>query len=242
MPVRRTVFAPVAAALLTFALPVIAQDAQSSFLLESRLLENEISRYGEVRQRENQAIQRARDLAQRLDDALADPNASIDTLRRIETELSAAAETAYLRIKESAAHRGRMYERMERLAELAQQVQAAEATLLDDQSDISGLWRVEALDTGIYALFQMKLDGAAVSGTYRTSNGRTGSLRGTFMSGRLELERIDAAVGPVGEMEGDFDSASGELEGTWSNRDVTGGQPSAGRWVAHRVADAGAEF
>ena len=106
--VRAVVLLSVAsAAAATLVPPVAAIDLESEYVLESRLLENELDRYVETRERESHALQEVRRIARQLDDVLANPNSAVAEMRELEAVLAVARETAYLRLKETATARGR---------------------------------------------------------------------------------------------------------------------------------------
>ena len=109
----------IALAVVSLPLPVASQNLQNDFVLESRLLDRDLELYGEARIRERQAIGELRELSAQLDSTLADPNVPLSELRRQETLLSAGRETAFLRAKETSDIRFRIYDRMERLTQLA---------------------------------------------------------------------------------------------------------------------------
>ncbi len=227
-----------------FASSVAAIDLETEYLVESRLLESELDRYVENREREIQAIQEVRGIAGELDEVLADPNSAVAEMRELETRLAVARETAYLRLNETAAVRERMYERMERLAEVARNMKAHEPEPVRiDKSGPKGLWKFLMQGIEVYALVNLSFEESAlqgdwpVAGTYRNSNGHRGTLRGWFRSNALKLEVMDSRRGKVATLEGTVES-SGRLRGTWTavRVDLTPDRPQAGTWTAHRVS------
>lgn len=221
-----------------------AIDLETEYVLESRLLESELERYVEKRQRETQAIQEVRRIAGELDAVLADPNAAIAQMRALEARLGVARETAYLRLTETAGVRQRMYERMERLAEVARSMKTRESqTVKIDESGPKGLWKFRLQGIEVFALVNLDFEESAlagdwpVSGTYRNSNGHRGTLRGWFRSNALMLEVIDSRRGKVATLEGTA-ASGGRLSGTWTavRVDMTPDQSQAGTWTAHRVS------
>jgi hypothetical protein len=221
-----------------------AADLESDYVLESRLLENEFERYLEARERETQAIQDVRRIAGQLDDVLADPNSSVAEMRELEAAFTAARETAYLRLKETAAARERMYERMERLAELARGIERREPEpLADTERSPDGLWEFRFQGVDIYALVDLTFEQSGLErnwtavGRYRTSNGHRGTVRGLFSGNRMELEVMDSRRGKVATLDGTVESA-GRLRGMWAavRTGLTPDRPEAGTWTAHRVS------
>ncbi|MDH3743643.1 MAG: hypothetical protein OES47_00915 [Acidobacteriota bacterium] len=223
---------------------LLAADLQSDYALESRLLENELERYVETRERESQAIEEVRRASSQLDGVLADPNSPVGHMRELEATFAAARETAYLRLKETAEARRRMYDRMERLAEIARGLEARPPEpVAAAESGPEGLWKFRFHGIEVYALsdlgFQIGgLDGGwTVNGPYRTSNGHRGTLRGFFRGNRLDLEAIDSRRGKVAVLSGSVDG-SGRLEGTWQavETEMHTDRPKGGVWTAHRVS------
>ena len=226
------------------ATPLGAIDLQTEYVVESRLLENELDRYVETRERESEAIQEVRRIAGELDDVLADPNSRVVEMRELERRLAVARETAYLRLIETAGARERMYERMERLAEVARGLEWSEPEPIRETAEgPDGLWefRLEGID--VYALVDLSFEisglegGWTVTGTYRNSNGHRGTLRGLFRANRLELEAMDARRGKVATLNGTVQS-SGRLTGSWNavQTGIDPERPVAGAWTAHRVS------
>jgi len=228
----------------TVALPALAQNPTEEYTTESRLLEADLDRYLEARQRESEAIRQVRDLALQVDDALADPNAPLAELRTLEATFAARREAAFSRLQESAEARLRMYDRMDRLETLARQLEeTAPQPVAADERGPDGLWQLSFESLGIYALVDLRFTVSGfersflVSGPYRTSNGHQGTLSGTFSSHRLTLEALDSRRGKVAVLDG-IVGADGRLQGTWQAV-VTGlgeDRPEGGTWSGHRVS------
>ena len=247
-PMRPTALLLVAAAVAAFATALApafaAADLETEYVLESRLLENELDRYVETRERESEAIREVRRIAGQLDDVLGNPNSSVAEMRELEAMLAVARETAYLRLNETAAARGRMYERMERLAEVARGMERREPEPVRETEDgPNGLWEFRLQGIEVYALVDLSFEvsglegGWTVVGTYRNSNGHRGTLRGLFRANRLELEAMDSRRGKVANLDG-LVEAGGRLQGTWRavQMEMTPEGPQAGTWTAHRVS------
>lgn len=226
--------------------PAFAQDAAQEYATESRLLEADLDRYLEARQRESAAISQVRDLARQVDDALADPNAPVTELRTLEASFGAVRETAFARLQDTAAARLRMYDRMDRLATLAQQMEAqAPEPVAAEDTGPDGPWQFNFGSLGIYALVDMEFTVSGfersfvVSGPYRTSNGHQGTVQGTFTNNRLTLEVLDSRRGKVAVLDGVV-GGQGRLQGTWQavTTGLGGDRPEGGTWSGHRVSSA----
>lgn len=211
-------------------------ELRDAFLLEARLLDADIEEYAEARRRESQAIEALQGVNRRLDAAMADPNASPAELLRLEDEVAAAREAAWYRSVEAGEARRGLLRRMERLADLTRQVQAEGVVLVPRSGAVGGMWRVEAQPIGVYGLLSLEQEGSLVSGTYRLSNGRRGSLQGTFAGVTLQLEMVDSERGLIGSIEGDLDRESGEIRGRWQAMELAGNRPSGGTWTARLVS------
>lgn len=226
----------VAAVLLVFAVPASSQDTHTEFTVESRLLDRDLELYTQARQRENEALREFRRLSDSVDSALMDPNAALSALRDLEARLSAARETAYLRLKETGAARLQIYDRMERLAQLARAVERSDPATLAQSGGPGGLWQIELEPLDVYGLMKLVIQGQLVTGSYRMSNGNRGSLRGTWAGGQLELEAIHSEQGAVATLEGRLDDEAA-LSGRWNSMELGSGEAVAGSWQAYLVTD-----
>ena len=211
---------------------------EAAFVVETRLLDTDLERYGEARRSEQSAQRRMENQSRRLDDALGDRSVAVEALRRLETDLATARETAFTAARESGALRARLYERMDRLAELGREIDRARNRSLVETSQLDGLWRVEVSPAGEFGVVKLEVEGTLVTGTYRLSNGAQGSVRGTFADRRVELERIDSKNGLDSALTGVLDPATGEIQGEWTAVDVSGGRQVGGEWAARKLSPA----
>lgn len=99
---------------------------------------------------------------------------------------------------------------------------------------VSGRWAV-TLDPGAQrGVFRMTLDGAIVSGDYVLDGGYTGSLRGTLVSDRLRIERVDSRLGFSAVYYGRVARDATSIAGTWEATTFGSGAAGAGVWKAVR--------
>jgi len=99
---------------------------------------------------------------------------------------------------------------------------------------VSGRWAV-TLDPGaLRGVFRMTLDGAIVTGDYTLDGGYSGSLRGTLVSDRLRLERVDSTLGFSTIYYGRLAKDSASIAGTWEATTFGSGSASSGVWKAVR--------
>lgn len=108
-----------------------------------------------------------------------------------------------------------------------------------EEDPLSGTWRVVLEPGGQEGLMFLQLDGTLVQGTYRLSGDWSGSLRGTLVSGKVRLERIDSQVGYAATLYGKLATRGNEsrLEGTWEATQLSSGLPSGGSWIAERIRE-----
>lgn len=212
-----------------------AANLQSQFSIEARLLDEEIATYGRARAREKRAVADLQRLNAQLDELTEDPNASLSSFGGLEEEVGVAIEEACARAKESAAARQRMYERMRRLSGIVQEYEMTEERRQARSGGIAGVWRVEAQPIDLYGVFDLEAENLLVTGTYRMSNGNQGSMRGTLVGSKLELEMIDSRQGAVATVKGVLDTVKGEIRGRWFAFDLSAGRPSSGDWRAYKA-------
>jgi hypothetical protein len=80
----------------------------------------------------------------------------------------------------------------------------------------------------------MTLDGAIVTGDYTLDGGYSGSLRGTLVSDRLRLERVDSSLGFSTIYYGRVARDNASIAGTWEATTFGSGTAGAGVWKAVR--------
>ncbi|MDQ7007036.1 MAG: hypothetical protein Q9Q40_07370 [Acidobacteriota bacterium] len=100
---------------------------------------------------------------------------------------------------------------------------------------LSGVWEVTWLPAGTTGTFYLDQSGTLVTGQYRLGARRSGSLRGTFVGNKIQLERVDAERGRDAELEGFLDEEGGVIRGTWQSFEMVQGGLPHGQWVARRV-------
>lgn len=234
---RLPVFALLLGVLPQAAVAAVPENLKSSFTVEARLLDREIDEYATARGRQREAVDRLRTITDQLDQALSDPNASLASLKALESDFGEALDAAYARARETGEVRKRLYQRMSRLAELAQEIERqAGESLIDIDTPLNGTWKIEAQPIDVHGLMKLRQEGTLVTGTYRMSNGNQGSLKGTFAGGNLRLDMIEARAGHIATIEGELEGASDRVSGRWQAMDLTGGKPAAGSWSARKVS------
>ncbi len=231
--------------LLALAAAVTAADAQSVIQLleanrriESRLLDDELKRYEATRLREQEAHQALRAQSDRLDQAIRVTRPPMEELERLESEVGKARETAFAVSRELSDLRRALYGRMARLAELDNEIRRAQGRLLVPTSQLDGFWNIEFQPTGEVGLLELRVQGTLITGTYRLSGRRNGSVRGTLANNEVELERIDNMNGFDSVLEGSYNPATRQIRGGWTAVDVSGGRQGGGTWRARKLSPA----
>jgi len=211
-------------------------ELRDAFLQEGRLLDIEIEEYGTARERERRAIAELRDLNRRLDAAISDPNASPAEMIRMDSQIAGAIDEACAQAREAAAARRTVHQRMQRMQRLSRDVEALGVEIVGRSGAVGGMWRIEAQPIDVYGLLSLRQNGAMVEGSYRLSNGRHGSVRGTFAGEQIELQMVDSGQGPIGTIKGDLNSAYEEIVGRWQAMELGDGRPSGGEWTASLIS------
>jgi len=133
---------------------------------------------------------------------------------------------------------GRILAAQERVAGLEKKI----ASLREGQpragrDSVSGNWRVIYLPGNYKGVFLLRQTGTILQGIYQLDGGWKGSLQGTFIDGKIYLQRIDSKLGRSSELEGYLGSDGTSIRGTWRNYNLTDGGTAAGSWTASRQED-----
>jgi hypothetical protein len=100
---------------------------------------------------------------------------------------------------------------------------------------LTGVWDVTWMPAGVQGTFYLDQSGTLVTGQYRLGAHGSGSLQGTFINGKLFLQRIDAERGRDAELEGVIDPDGSRIRGTWQAYELVQGGLPQGQWVAKRA-------
>jgi hypothetical protein len=214
-----------------------ADALKNSFDQESRLLDRAIDEYGQARAVERAAVGELRRLQTQLDEALEDPNVTLDYLDNLESQLAETRDRTCASLEKTARARQNMYARMARLAVVARNFEEQTELFGAAQEGLTGMWQLEVQPLDLYGLINLRLEGSQVSGPYRLSNGNQGSVRGTLAGNILRLEAVDSEQGVIADIEAEADTAAGEIRGRWRARVLGGtGLPAVGDWIADKVS------
>lgn len=211
-----------------------AQSAAANFAAESRRLEEDVTAAQAAWDEQHRLYQDLLAAAQALEGALADADASSATLRALEDRYSAALEAAVRQARLTSDRRRRVYDGMDRLAASGRRVEQEKKAAFDVPIP-GGLWRIEVPDGDLVGLMRLSLQGTLVSGDYRLSNGRHGSVSGSYAGGRLELVRVDSQTGRDLSLTAEVDAGRGTLAGAWQRTELASGGPAMGSWSGVRL-------
>ncbi len=226
----------VALAVLTLgaARPAGAQSAAADFAAESRRLEDDVTAAQGAWDEQRRLYQDLLAAAQGLESALGDADASANRLRALEDRYSVALEAVVRQARLTSDKRRRVYDGMDRLAASGRRVEQEKKAAFDVPVP-GGLWRIEVPDGDLVGLMRLTASGTMVSGDYRLSNGRHGSVSGTYAGGRLELLRVDSQSGRDLSLTAEVDAGRETLSGSWQRTELASGGPAMGGWTGVRL-------
>jgi hypothetical protein len=204
--------------------------------VESAQLAADLADHASLRQREQQELRRVLDLAARIDRRLLeDPPATLE-LARLEDDLAAARAGANATGERTREVRRRVYDRWQRvrLLQQARDERTGPPPIIDP---LSGRWILLLMPSGQRGWMELRLDGTLVQGSYELDGGFHGSLRGTFVAGKVTLERIDSERGFDAILESRLDARTGTLAGAWRTTLLDGSNYGGGDWTASRPTE-----
>ncbi len=224
-----------------FASPALAAGEAAAALkreidVEERLLADALRAYAEARDQEKPALAGVAAAAARFDEAVARASTTPEDLDRLAAERAVAEAAAGIVTRRVDNLRTSIAGHLRRSRALRVELTRVSAEQPPGRDPISGRWRIEISAPPETGIFDLKLDGAQVSGSFSLAGGRAGSLKGTYAGGRLRLERIDTQRGPDGIFEGNVDAALGTVRGFWSPSILADGGPGGSGWSGVRVA------
>lgn len=133
---------------------------------------------------------------------------------------------------------GRILAAQERVAGLEKKLASLrEGQPRPGRDSVSGTWRVLYLPGNNKGTFLLRQTGTILQGVYQLEGGWKGSLQGTFIDGKVYLQRIDSKLGRSSELDGYLSSDGASIRGTWRNYSLNDGGTAAGSWTASRQED-----
>lgn len=242
---RRLVLAGLVAALLpSAALAAVARTEATVEGLTVALDLERRARAAEVEELDAASAQivRAQDTAasrrSRLLQLARDPQTEVDTLLDAEDSLTEAEALVRAAQDRRRAAASRLVERGRRIAFLLEEIARRRAGGRAASDPVTGRWEVRINPGDRKGSMRLNLDGTIVSGDYVLDGGFRGSVRGTFVSEKLTLQRIDSERGYDANFYGQLVAAQRRLAGTWESTTIAPlDGPAGGTWVATREPD-----
>jgi hypothetical protein len=163
---------------------------------------------------------------------------SVDSLRLRDEDIRKAESELLAGLFEAQQQRSAILENRNMIAAIEVEVERLESAIGGPDAPLSGAWRF-VVEPGQEGVAYIQQQGTLVSGTYSLSGGFTGSFRGTFVAGKVRLERIDSQYGFAAIFYGRLvgRGPNSRLQGNWEATQLASGLPSAGSWSARRIVD-----
>jgi len=223
---------PIEARSLEVALAALVERAR----LVERLTGAAAREYRRSAQRRRDALESLAQASRDLDQAAVRPRTL--TVEQLE-QLIGALEQARQRFESENRAVGRHLEDLRRLVgerdALSVRIADLRSRLPQQQDQLTGVWEVTWMPAGVVGTFYLDQSGTLVSGQYDLGTHGSGSLQGTFVSGKLFLQRIDSRRGRDAEIEGVLSADGRQIRGTWMAYEMSQGGTPHGQWVARRV-------
>lgn len=209
---------------------------RSQLEIEEKLLAQEVQAYQQAREQQEEAQEAVREASRLLDEAVSRSPLDLDELDRLAIERVVAEAAARIFAQRVDEIQARILERARRAQVLRQELNRYAQGPAAPADPVSGRWRVQMTSPSQEGIFDLRLAGTVVEGSFRFEDGRNGSLRGSYVGDRLHLERIDSERGLDGVFEGTVDPALGVARGFWSPSLLSGGGPGGAGWSAVRTS------
>ena len=164
---------------------------------------------------------------------------SLESLRLRDEDLHQAESELLMYLFSTQRLRREMLASRAMIAATEEEIRRLEAAVGAGDDPLTGTWRVVMEPGGQQGLMFLRLDGTLVQGTYKLSGDWSGSMRGTFVSRKVRLERVDSQAGYSSILNGRLlvRGRSARLQGSWEAMEISSGMPSAGTWAAERIEE-----
>ena len=239
---------PAAACLAAFAAPALAQDLKRpeeqlaaiyalriQLEIEQIQLDGDLQRYAAVAPAREEARAKVRRLSEELDDMVqGQAEATPEEIQNREAEVARAEKDLEVIASEARELRGRIRSSHDRIALLQDRLGRLRKALPSDNESLTGSWDITYLPSGDKGVFTLRQSGTLLVGEYVLEGGWRGSLQGTIVNAKILLHRIDSKLGHSQNLEGSLSPEGRTIRGNWQNFILSGGQPSAGNWVAQK--------
>jgi hypothetical protein len=206
--------------------------------IEQRRLDDALQRYNEQARVREEARGRLAHLYDDLDSMVqgrSDADAAL--MQDREEEIQKVEQQVEVLTQETRRIRADIKDAHERINLLGDRIGRLRKTLPSDNESLTGSWDVSYLPSGDKGLFSLRQSGTLLVGEYTLEGGWKGSLQGTFVDGKVLLHRIDSKLGRSSDLEGSLAPDGKTIRGTWQSFILSGGQPTAGQWVARKRQD-----
>lgn len=224
-------------AALASAAPLLADAAtdaaRAELTRERRRLVADSTRLSDISRRLEAALNELAAASRSVAEAAGRSETGTDEIVRREEALAAAEQEVKSLLERRRLLADRLVERRRTIAFLETEIAGK-----GRQADVvTGRWAVVVEPGEQRGTFRMNLDGTLVSGEYTLDGGFSGSLRGTLVSDRLRLERVDSRLGFSTVYFGRVARDGAAIAGTWEATTLGTGSGSSGRWRAVREAE-----
>ncbi|MCG6949260.1 MAG: hypothetical protein LJE93_10145 [Acidobacteria bacterium] len=163
---------------------------------------------------------------------------SVESLRLHDADLRKTEAEVLAILTEMQQQRGAMLENRSMIAAIEAEVQRLAAGIGEASAPLAGSWQL-VVEPGQEGVAYLQQQGTLVSGTYSLSGGFNGSFRGTFVAGKVRLERIDSQYGFAAIFYGRLvgHGRNARLQGNWEATQLASGLPAMGSWTATRIVE-----
>ncbi len=214
----------------------LSQNLRQQMRIQQEVLRNDLLDLQDERARMQEAWVRVeRGIADMV--AAQEQGESLDSLKLRDEDLRVAEAELMMQLVAVQRLRRKLLEGQSLISVTENEIRRLEREVGPGVDPLSGTWRVVMEPGGHEGLMFLQLNGTLIQGTYRLSGDWSGSLRGSLVSDKVRLERVDSQLGFVatlyGNLVGSGDSA--RLEGSWEATQLAVGMPSGGSWLAERV-------
>ena len=213
----------------------VADTLRQQAKIRETILVGQVEDLAENREQLREAWARLEQLTGGLMDAQREGE-TVDSLRLRDEQLREVEADMLAALSKSQQLRRSMLENRTMLAAIQVEIRRLASAVGAGEEPLNGTWRL-VMESGQEGLAYLQQQGTLVSGTYALSGGFTGSLRGTFVSGKVRLERIDSQIGFAAIFYGRLERRGDNpvLQGNWEATQLASGLPSRGGWTARRV-------
>ena len=212
------------------------ESLRDSWANEAQRLDRDQAEYVQAVAEQDKTIAALQAARQAVNDAIANPQVKVAELRRLEDALTDARDAATHAAEDAAALRRRIYDSIEQMELLGAEMELPEGDLVSS-ADVDGMWRAEWDSSGDFGVVKLETKGNLVTGTYRITDGRSGTLSGTVTDREMRVETINAQTGARAQVNLTFDSGRRSASGTLLRQDLASAVAAAGNLELRKMDD-----